>query len=377
MKNKALIIVPSFRVTDGISTALMNYYENLLKGDWSVDFTTLYVPEGKWLNIATAKGSNVYVLSQVNKYSGKIRKEIKQIIEQGDYSIVHANFPGIVTNVAIRCAKKKKCKIIYHCHNPKNLTNFKGRISNVLFDSFAIKRADLLLACSMHVGKSKYGNEKYTVLKNLIDVDKFIYSEELRSSLRSEYKLQDKDVIGVVGRMVPQKNPFFILDVFLEVSKININAHLVWIGTGSLENQVIEYAKKLGIYNRCSFVGKQSNVNEWYSALDLFFLPSQFEGFGIVFIEAQCSGLYCLTSDKVPDDVFVTELMYKKSLVDSRVEWAKQICELLQKKHSSVRKSRVIDIKKAGFSIQAGNDALLNIYNKMVKCDNNNSNSIY
>ena len=120
----------------------------------------------------------------------------------------------------------------------------------------------------------------YVLIPNAIDVERFIYNPEIRNKIRKENNLENKHVVGHVGRFMAQKNHTFLVDVFAEVLKIDSQAHLVLLGDGELMDEIKRKAADLGISEHVTFVGNVGNANEWYQAFDCFVLPSIWEGFG-------------------------------------------------------------------------------------------------
>ena len=147
--------------------------------------------------------------------------------------------------------------------------------------------------------------------------------------------------------------------------KLQENAKLIWIGDGEMKPELEVSIDSMGLQNECILLGKKSDVENWYAAMDLFFLPSKFEGLGIVFLEAQCTGLPCLGSTNVPVETEVTDLMYRLDLGKSAEQWAiemKKISETKLKRHS--RAQEFID---AGYTHEATKNDLVEYYNSLIK----------
>ena len=156
-------------------------------------------------------------------------------------------------------------------------------------------------------GKCAAQNGKVTILPNAIDPERFKFSESARREIRAKYGIKDGDfVIGHVGRFFPEKNHNFLLDVFLEVLKKKANAKLLLLGNGPLQEKIHQKAKSLGIEKNVFFAGLQKNPNPFYCAMDIFCLPSLREAFGIVLLEAQYNGLYCLISSSISRESAIT-----------------------------------------------------------------------
>ena len=156
----------------------------------------------------------------------------------------------------------------------------------------------------MYAGKWLFGSSLFTVFNNAIDLSSFSFNRSIRDEQRAGLGAQDDTlVLGNIGRFIPQKNQLFLLDVFKAVYAQNPDSILVICGDGKLRPQAEEKARSLGIASAVRFLGQISNVQDVYQALDLFVLPSLYEGLGMVAIEAQASGLPCICSERVPNDV--------------------------------------------------------------------------
>ena len=145
-----------------------------------------------------------------------------------------------------------------------------------------------LAACTEYAGKWLFGSSHFTVFNNAIDLSSFSFNRSIRDEQRAGLGAQDDTlVLGNIGRFIPQKNQLFLLDVFKAVYAQNPDSILVICGDGKLRPQAEEKARSLGIASAVRFLGQISNVQDAYQALDLFVLPSLYEGLGMVAIEAQ------------------------------------------------------------------------------------------
>ena len=134
-----------------------------------------------------------------------------------------------------------------------------------------------------------------------------MYNEEIRNRIRLEYHLQDKKVIGHVGRFMAQKNHTFLIDIFAEYYKNHKDTKLVLLGDGELMPKMKEKVQTLGIEDAVLFVGNVGNANEWYQAFDAFVLPSVWEGLPVVGVEAQAADLPCVFSDNITREIGLTD----------------------------------------------------------------------
>ena len=178
---------------------------------------------------------------------------------------------------------------------------------------------------------NKWKNEKHSrIIHNGIVLLKFQPQKNILEK-RKELDLKKRYNICTVGRISYQKNPLFIVDVLNELFKIRNDCDFLWIGSGDLESQVHERISKYGISDRIHFLGNRDDVFAILPSMDVFFLPSNFEGLGIVLIEAQAAGLPCVASNVVPKEANCGSIMYI-SLDEQVAVWAKKLSDVLDKK---------------------------------------------
>ena len=359
-----LILLPYLKNGDGTAVALMNYYQALIDDNWNVDFLNLKNTKCQWFEMVKKNGGDVFELPQVNKYSKKVKSYIKNIVYSKKYNIVHVNIPGHIGYITLKIAKKAGVRIrIFHAHNPFNCLNIKTIISSKIYDTLIIKQATNLIACSRSAGKSRFKSRKFKIIKNVIDLERFQYNLESRKEIRQSLNIEEKIVIGVVGIFARQKNPEFLLKCFYELKKIEPNAFLLWVGDGELKDKMKNKLISMGLEKDFLFVGRQDNVENWYSAMDLFLLPSVFEGMGIVFLEAQCTGLPCLGSRNVPVETEMTGLMHRMSLQKNEKSWAIEMKSLIRKDND--RKTRSQEFIEKKYTHDSTKEDLKHYYNKL------------
>lgn len=353
-----LIQMRDLRMGNGIASCIMSYYEYTIKKGYTIDFLLNRNIDSCFMKIVRRNNSKIYVLP---KDTGKPNKEniryMKNIITNG-YDIIHVNISGF--NALSSLYISKKCSIetrIYHAHNPKETSSYKARIRSLIYENPSVWLANKYVACSSYAGKSVFGRKKFEVLKNSIDTNKFLYDTNARKDIRSHLGIDNKFVIGVVGRLAEQKNPYFIIDIFEFVKNINKDSVLIWAGDGNLKNDIQKYINSKGISDSVLLLGSRNDVNKLYSAMDVFLLPSKFEGFGLVYIEAQVSGLQCFGSNKIPEDINISDNMHRINLNKSPKFWANQICNC-----NISRISAQENAINSGFDIFTQLENLSNIY---------------
>ena len=371
---KVLICLTSLSSGNGIAKAIMNYYNELIKSSYQVDFLLILnlKSNDEYLELIKKSNSKIFTISEGNKIKKSIyiKTELSRILKNEKYDIIHVNLVQLYAYACIHTAKKMKVKnIIYHVHNPTTKLPFLKDVLYKITNYLCIKQATHYFACSNLAGKSVFKNKKFQVIKNLTEIKQYIYDENARKEYRKQFNIQPNElVIGVVARIEEQKNPYFVFHIVSELMKKRKNIKLLWIGTGSLKGKIEEYIQKVNIANQCMLLEIRNDVNKIYSAMDVFFLPSLYEGLGIVFIEAQSAGLPILTSTKVPTDIEVTDLVYKLDLQENIEIWVNQLDNLLQEKIDRPKYGNIM--QNSGYDI-SNDEALVKAYDNIIEEEEN------
>lgn len=365
--------------TGGVETLLMNIYRNIDREKIQFDFM-LHRPKGTGFYEKEIEELGGKIYSGIPFNPLKHKKYLKSIDdffdEHSEYEIIHAH--NAFSMFTLRSAQKHGVRVrIAHSHNtaPK-LMHYKTPFK--LYAKSKIKRyATDMFACSELAGDYYYGkklvqNNKVVIIKNGIDTDKFNYNNEIRRKIREELNLLDNKIAVVhVGRFNIQKNHEYLIDIFNELLKMNKNYKLFLFGEGELENNILRKVKRLNLQNDVEFMGVKGNINEYLQAMDIFVLPSLFEGLPLTGIEAQTSGLPCLFSDTITKEVAVTELAEFLSIRKNPQIWANKILEITNKNIKRNGKKEKIDAQ--GYNIKDTVKKLENFYIKKYKEGVNNA----
>lgn len=218
-------------------------------------------------------------------------------------------------------------------------------------------------ACSQLAGKWMFGEKTpFTVIPNAIDCSKFCFDSEIRNEMRKSLHIEDKFVVGHVGRFTYQKNHGFLIDVFNEIHKINPKAVLLLIGDAVGNMSYYEKAKQkvqqYGLTGCVQFLGMRNDVPLLMQAMDCFVFPSKFEGLGIVGVEAQAAGLPCFFSDTITQELGITKLAHFISLNESPAKWA----EIILNNRKTERKDMQPEIAAEGYDVKYEIHKLEKIY---------------
>ena len=348
----------------GIERYLMNIYQGIDRSLVQFDFVTA-TEMPAFYDTLKGMGARIFTVASYTKNPFKYYNELKVVMMQGDYQIVHIHKNSAANILPVVIAKKLKVKsLIVHSHNTAST---RGSIFNLLHHlnkHRLANNATALLACSKPAAEWMYGkgllkNRQVTLVHNGIDTEQFRFNEATCHIYRSRLDLEGKFVIGHVGRFTNQKNHTYLLDIFKEVYARNPQAVLLLVGSGELEQQIKEKSNKLGIKDAVQFLGVRQDIPQLMQAMDVFLFPSHYEGLGIVLIEAQATGLRCIASDAVPSEAKITELLTLLSLRQPKEEW---VNEILKYSGGYAREDASIQIIEARYDCTAAARSLQEYY---------------
>lgn len=359
---RVLMLLPNLRVSNGVTSYAMNYFRALNHDKVHMDFAVYKKWENPYEEEINALGSKVYLLPPVKKLHEHM-KVCKALLSNGKYDVIHDN-SLLVTYPIMRAAKKIVPVRILHSHNSKLGETEKKEKRNALFLPLLLRQANAYAACSDLAAKAMFGEHNYELIPNFIDPKLYRFDESIRQSVRHEMRADGKKIISTVGRVAQQKNPFFALDVFDLVAEKIPEAEYWWIGSGTLDKEVSKYAAGLKHGNRVKLLGSRNDMNDLYQAIDLFFLPSLFEGLPVTGVEAQAMGLPCVISDTVTKEVAYTDLVEFVSLSKNKEEWADIICRKMERIQD--RSGRKEELLRSHFSSANAGIFLENYYRGLI-----------
>lgn len=306
----------------GTQALLMNIYRNIDRSKIQFDFLVEYPNEEFYDSEIRELGGKVFYSNvRKDKNIPKFKKQLKELINKYDYKIIHVHTYSIgyfVLKTAKQCGVPVR---IAHSHS-NNMTNDIKKYLKKVLQKLYPKYATNFMACSKEAGDYLFKNKNFVVLNNTIDSEKFIFSEKVRNRIRNELGINEKFVVGHVGRFKPEKNHSFLIDVFYEIKQMKKDAVLLMIGNGDSNKTVMDKIKRLSLEKDVILLQNRTNVNELYQAMDVFVFPSIYEGLGIVAIEAQAAGIPCVCSSGLPKESKVTNLCEILSLDEGAKKWA-------------------------------------------------------
>lgn len=355
-KINILFVLDQLTIGTGVSAMVLDYYWHIDREKFKIDFIVSKQVEPVLEKKIVKNGSEIYYfpalkLRNLIAYKKKWKKFLK---EHTQYKILHAHIP-VMAFIYMKMAKKYEIPVrILHAHNARGSDRWYKRIRNRCFYFIGVKASNQYAACSKKAAEFLFGRKtvkqnKVKLIKNAIVIEEFSYSEKERNRIRKEYQLENKFVIGHVGRFSPQKNHMFLIKVFAEYQKKHNNAVLLLIGEGKEKETVKRQVEKEHIKDEVLFLKATKEVSSFYQAMDVFLLPSKFEGLPIVCIEAQAAGLLCLVSDKVDKEVILTPNIECLSIEHGTKIWT----EALKRTEEGKERQRTLEsLKEKGYDIK-------------------------
>lgn len=346
----------------GVENAIMNYFRFLDKEKIHYDFLCTenilaYSDE------IEKNGSKIFYLSSPKKSIGAFKKEFSALLKKESYDVVHINMLSAANMFPVIYAHRNHVKkIIVHAHNsylPSGI--LKKTVHHALKHTIGLFTENFM-ACSPGAAKWLFGYknlDKTFILHNAVDYSRFAFNPELRSAMRKRYGIDASTVvIGHVGRFNEEKNHNFLVELFCKYNKINRSSKLILVGDGKLLDTVKKQVENLDLLSDVIFIGSVSDASSYYQMMDVFCMPSYFEGLGIVAIEAQASGLPCICSTGVPQEAIISDAAMRISLDDSE-KWLNEMIKMGKTPRVSHMER---SLTEAGYNIICESKKLENYY---------------
>lgn len=314
----------------GIESFVMSYFRELVKKDVIFDFVDIYGDGLAYSDEILSHGGKIYTLPNYKKHPVKAKKLMTEIIKDGGYGCVHINMLSAANILPLKATLKAGNVPIVHSHNSNTEGFLRGMMHKINLKRLR-KLAAIKLSCGQVAGEWLFGNDEFLVVPNAVDTMVFAYDKDKRKQIRDSLNVSDETLLlGFAGRLTGQKNPLYLLDI-LERTKSRAGrcVKLLIVGDGELKADLLRKAEERGLSDYVITVGRQTPVAPWYSAMDAFLLPSLYEGFVIVGVEAQANGLPCYMSDKVSKEIKLTDAVDFLSIDGDASNWAESIlCDI-------------------------------------------------
>ena len=350
----------------GAETMVMNLYRAIDRTKIQFDFIIHLSEKQAYEDEILRLGGRIFrfprftgknILSQAKIWDAFLK-------EHPEYTILHSHVRSYAS-LYLPIAKKNGVKTIIHSHSTSNGSGMSSYIKSAM--QYPLRyEADFCFGCSEEAGRWLFGNKvlnsnKYFMLKNAIDLNKYQISVEIRKKYRNEWNIDDSSRVFMhVGRLHEAKNHTFLLDIFNEYQHKHSNSILILAGDGELKDNIRQKIYKLGLATKLKMLGERNDITDLLHAADCLLFPSNWEGLPVTVVEAQAAGLPCLVSDTVTKDVNVTELVKNLPINKGTEVWIREIEKLdFHKKDVSE------DIRRAGFDIESSAKWISNFYMRL------------
>lgn len=312
-----------------------------------------------------ARGCKIFKFAEPSENYKQYYQGLTALMEQYHYTAVHAHTMFNIGWVML-AAKQMKVPIrVSHAHSAL-LTekSLKKSVYEFIMRRLILSCATDLVACGNKAGERLYGKKAFEKRGNLIlngiDTDAFRYLYEKRQAVREQLGLQNKFIIGHTGHLAEVKNQSFLIEMMPELLKKRSDAILLLLGEGEDRPMLEEKIRTLGLRDKVIMTGNVNNVPDYLCAMDVFAFPSLYEGMPLSILEVQANGLPCVISDRVPSDVFLTDLIHPLSLDDSKTVWIEKICSV-RRNNSEMYAEQMRD---AGFDVSTAVEKIYRIYDR-------------
>lgn len=327
---KLLCIIGDLDV-GGAETFIIKVFKNINREKYIIDFLLFTEKECAYNREVKDLGGTIIVATSKEKNLIKSFFEIYKIVKNGNYrnvlKVSEYSIGAIDLFAAMLAGAKKRA---YRSTNSGSLESEIKLIIHKMLIPFLNMTSNILIAPSTEAalftfGKRAVMKHKVNYLNNGVPLDKFIISSSVTQRKKEELHIENKYIIGHIGRFSKQKNHKYIIDVFEKVHSINKDSVLLLIGEGELKNEISKYVNDKELYNYVIFLGIRKDIPELLSTMDVMILPSLYEGMPNVLIEAQAMGLPAVVSDTITKESNITGLVKYLSLSESTIVWAHEI----------------------------------------------------
>lgn len=346
----------------GSQALVMNLYRHMDREQIQFDFVLDHPDRDDYAAEVRGLGGRIYTMPGFHGNVGEVRRAWDAFFtEHPEYRVLHSHVRSYAS-LYLPVAKKHGVKTIIHSHSTSNGSGLSSLVKLVM--QYPLRdQADVLMSCTRAAGVWLFGekacqSDRFFLLPNAVDVEKFQYNETVRREYRQVLGIEDKLVVGHVGRFHEAKNHGFLLESFARLLELRPDARLLLVGDGELRGEIEKKIAELGIGDSVLLTGNRSDVAELMQAMDLLAFPSKWEGLPVTVVEAQAAGLPCLISDRITRDVDLSPLV-RRLPIDSAQVWAKAMAE------PAARQNVGEEIADAGFNIGESVRRLSGLYNKL------------
>ncbi|WP_165444244.1 glycosyltransferase [Lactiplantibacillus mudanjiangensis] len=348
-----------------MSTVIFNYFKYMERQNIEFHFLVNDYIDKNLKSEIIRMGGSIHLMHNRNKKPWIYISQLRHLAKKEKFDIVHVHGNSATMEFEMLAFKGLSTKKIVHVHGVNTQHPLVHRILYPMFKN----SYDVAFAASSQAGEWLIKNRPFTIINNGIDVKRFLFDEKARKRIRELLNIDDeRPVVLHVGAFSEQKNHDFLIRTFEKFHQTTPTALLILIGKGKNISVIKEYCRTHGLLDSVRFLGERNNTEDFYSAADLFLFPSKFEPFGIVTLEAQCSGLPVIASDVLPKEVNITSNVSFLALSEGYESWANVISKRLSESHSNrLQKTFYQIFEDKGYSIVKNAQQMKKYYFELAK----------
>lgn len=355
----------------GIETFIMNIYRTLDRTKVQFDFL-LYASHGDYESEIESMGGRIYRITARNSSVKGYCRDLKNFFSTyaHEYAAVHQHVSALIAIEPLLYARLYGVPVrVLHAHNSSYAGHPAHGILHRLVRPFVGLFATHFLGCSDKaidwIYKTSSAYNQAEIIKNGVDVTAFTYNSDVRMAKRQELHIEaDVQVWGHIGRFVPVKNHIYLVDIFKAYHQQHPRSILLLLGDGKMMPDVKQHVASCGLDDAVCFMGVREDVPQLLQAIDVFLMPSLYEGLPVSLIEAQAAGLPTFIADTISAEVKITDHLHFIPLTHSPRQW----CEAIERELDSFARSDVREvIKQAGYDINTSAERLLHIYKSLMR----------
>ncbi|CAK6476263.1 Putative glycosyltransferase EpsF [Peribacillus frigoritolerans] len=344
----------------GIETYLLKLYSNIDRNKYKFDFLDDTFDGACFEKEFKQMGSEFFKITPRRISPSRNMRDLDQIFQHNHFDIFHCHLNTLSYINPIKIALKYNCKVIVHSRNGGSSYKLHTKLLHYYHLLFLPKTQIKMLAVSKKAADWLFGKKaEVTIVNNGIDVNRFLFKQNTRDEYRQKMGVLDSFVLIHVGAYLFAKNHKFLIKVFHEVHKINPKSVLWLVGSGENKKEIQNLVDDMELSDCVKFLGGRTDVSNLLSAADCFVFPSYYEGFPNAVLEAETSGLPCIISNKITNEVVIRNDCDQLSLDLTCIDWAKKI---LNVKQNTDRETAYELIETKGFSVKDEIKKIENIY---------------
>ncbi|TSO25673.1 glycosyltransferase [Lactobacillus sp. LL6] len=310
----------------------------------------------------TLKANNIDYLKLPNRKQSLLTyySRLKKYLINNHFDLVHIHGNSTTMVLELLAAKKAGIKVrIAHSHNTTTEHPYVNKLLRLAFNSLVTGE----IACNNAAGEWLFDDNKFIVIKNGIFLNNYNYDSNIRKQIRNKLNIKSNNILlGHVGFFNYQKNHDFFLKL---MPLLDEKYKLILIGDGIEFQDFNKKVKAAHLENRIICIGLTDKVANYLFAMDIFALPSRYEGQPFVIIEAIATGLKCIISNNVSKEIDVTK---NSSFIELDAEkWAKSIKNYKENNRIEQYKNNQEILAQEGYDIVKNTKLLINYYLELME----------